>query len=106
MSGRKGMKHYPERVKREVIRLYLEEGWSRTEIMEKHHIYDKNRVRSWVIQYEKEGEKMFEKKERRGRKPRRENQEAYIKRLEMENELLKKFHTELRKNMLVRRNIG
>ncbi len=60
-------------------------------------------------QYRQEGEVAFKKKRRKGlvgRPPKKENKEAYIARLEMENELLKKFHTELRKGMLAKRNIG
>ncbi|MGV8026318.1 MAG: hypothetical protein AB2L18_07170 [Anaerolineaceae bacterium] len=36
----------------------------------------------------------------------KENTQAYIARLEMEVDLLKNFHTELRRNMLVKHNIG
>ena len=43
---------------------------------------------------------------KRGRPPKRENTEAYIARLEMENDLLKKFHAELRKLEHAKRNIG
>jgi len=45
-------------------------------------------------------------KARPGRPPKQESQAAYIARLEMENELLKKFHTELRKVLREKRNIG
>jgi len=38
--------------------------------------------------------------------PKRENTEAYIARLEMEVDLLKKFHAELRKLEFAKRNIG
>ncbi len=41
-----------------------------------------------------------------GRLPKKENTAAYIARLEMEVELLKKFHTELRKDLLAKRNTG
>ena len=106
MSGRKGMKHYSESVKRETIKLYLEEGWSAEELQEKFDIYDRNRINRWVAKYREEGEGMFVKPERRGRKPSRKNKDAYIKWLEMENDLLKKFHTELHKEKLVKCYIG
>ena len=49
----------------------------------------------------------FLKKRRRlGRRPKKENTKAYIARLEMEVELLKKFHAELRKDLLAKRNTG
>lgn len=107
MSGIKGMKHYPIWMKKEAIKLYQEEGWSIAEITKHFEIYDPNRVRKWAAQYRKVGEAMFEKKsERRGRLPKRENTKAYIARLEMEIDLLKKYHSELCKNALVKLNIG
>ena len=90
MTRRKGSKDYPKWIKKEAIKLYLEEG-----------------VSAWARQYRAEGEAMFEDKRRRsGRRPQRENTEAYIARLEMELELLKKFHTELRQGSLAKRDIG
>ncbi|MBT3712417.1 MAG: helix-turn-helix domain-containing protein, partial [Anaerolineae bacterium] len=56
MTRRKGSKDYPKQGKRESIRLYLEEGWSAREIMERHSISDRNRVGTWVRQYRVEGE--------------------------------------------------
>ena len=70
-------------------------------------IRDRHRVMKWLRQYRREGEDAFLKKRKRlGRPPKKENTEAYIARLEMENELLKKYRTELRKGMLAKRNIG
>lgn len=107
MSRRKGSKDYPEWMKREAIRLYQEEGWSVSEIVERYAIRDRGRINTWVRQYRREGEAMFSaKRSRSGRKPKRENTAAYIARLEMENDLLKKFHAELRRDSLVKRNIG
>jgi hypothetical protein len=48
---------------------------------------------------------MFSKK-RPGRPPKKESRDAYVARLEMENDLLKKFHTELREVLREKRNIG
>lgn len=109
MSGKKGMKHYSREVKLAAVRLYMEEGKSQAEIIEELGINDTRRVKRWLHQYRQEGEAAFEKKKHkdlRGRRPKRENTEAYIARLEMENDLLKKFHAELRKLELVKRNIG
>ena len=107
MSRRKGSKDYSKRIKREALRLYLEEGWSATEIMERFSITDRNRISAWARQYQEEGEEMFANKRRNsGRKPKRENTVAYIARLEMELDLLKKFHTELRQGSLAKRDIG
>lgn len=104
MSGKKGMKPYPKAVKLEALRLFYEDGLTRREIEEKLGL-SKGRVKAWLRLYRKEGESGLQKP-RRGRPPKRENTEAYIRRLEMENDLLKKLHTELRQDRLVKRNIG
>ena len=109
MAGKKGMKHYSREVKLEAVRLYEEEGKSHAEIIEALGINNTRRVKRWLHQYREAGEAAFEKKKSkalRGRRSKRENTEAYIARLEMENDLLKKFHAELRKEELARRNIG
>jgi transposase-like protein len=105
MAGKKGMKHYPRWMKRKAIELYTQGGWSAAKIIAHFGIRDPNRICSWMSQYRKEGEAMFEKKPR-GRPPKKENTAAYIARLEMELDLLKKFHTELRQSLLAKRNIG
>ena len=107
MAGTKGMKHYPNWMKKKAIELYTKEGWSSAEIIEYFGIRDPNRICNWMSQFRREGEAMFENKARlRGRKPGKENTAAYIARLEMEVDLLKKFHTELRRHTLVKHNIG
>jgi transposase len=109
MAGKKGMTHYAREVKLEAVRLFYEEGKTRSEITEQLEIRDPKRVEKWLRRYRQEGAKAFEKKRRTGligRPPKRENQEAYIARLEMENTLLKKYHAELCKAMLAKRNIG
>ena len=107
MSGKKGMKHYPVETKLEAVRLYYEEGMAQNEITQMLKIRDPGRVKKWLSQYRTEGAAAFRKKPRGpGWRPKRENKDAYIARLEMENALLKKFHTELRKEELAKRNIG
>lgn len=109
MSGKKGMKPYPLEVKLEAVRLFYEEHNTRAAIAELLGIHSPERVKDWVRQYRQEGEGAFYKKRRGrplGRPPKKKDKDAYIARLEMENELLKKFHTELRKGMLAERNIG
>ena len=59
----------------------------------------------WTRQYRREGVAAFNKPI--GRPPKREESEqAELERLRMENTLLKKYHAELRKEMLAKRNIG
>lgn len=106
MAGKKGMKQYSKEIKKKAIKLYLEEGMSTKEINKKLEIKDPNRIYNWVIEYRKEGEKVFEKKPRGRKKKQEESIEEKIARLEMENEILKKFHAELRKDLLEKRNIG
>ena len=109
MPGKKGMKRYPREVKLEAVRLYLEEGKTQAEIIEELGINNVRRVKQWLHAYRQEGESAFEEKGKKGlmgRPPKKENREAYIARLEMENDLLKKFHAELRKLAFAKRNIG
>jgi transposase-like protein len=103
MSGKKGMKHYPVETKLEAVRLFVEEGKMRAAIAERLGC-SSGRVKKWVSQYRHE-ENAFQKAIGRPRQhPESEPEE--LKRLRMENDLLKKFHTELRKEMLAKRNIG
>ena len=109
MAGKKGMKRYALETKREAIRLHEEEGNSYEEIAKLLKIKHRQRVGKWVREYRKAGETAFGQgpmPKKRGRPPKRESVEAYIARLEMENDLLKKYHAELRKLEHVKRNIG
>jgi transposase-like protein len=107
MSGRKRMQHYPLETKLEAIRLFYEEGKTRAQITAQLGILDASRVKKWLHQYRQGGAAAFAKQRRGpGRRPKKENQDAYIARLEMENDLLKKLQAELRKLELAKRNIG
>lgn len=105
MSGKKGMKKYPAETKLEAIRLFYEEGKTRAEITRHLDIKDPHRVKAWLKQYRREGVSGFGKAQGRPRK-RTESVEEELKRLRMENDLLKKFQAELRKEELAKRNIG
>jgi transposase-like protein len=105
MSGKKGMKHYSREIKLEAVRMYLEEGLTRREIALKLGLRKPKRVSVWARQYRAEGEAAFSKPKGRPRK-RPESLEEEVKRLRMENDLLKKFHAELRHQELAGRNIG
>lgn len=104
MSGKKGMKHYSVELKLEAMRLYYEEGRTRAEVTALLGIRDPHAVKEWGKQYRREGASAFTKVKGRPRKS--ENEQAELERLRMENALLKKFHTELRKEALAKRNIG
>lgn len=104
MTRKKGSTDYSLELKLEAIRL-SEAGLTHAEVTARLGIRDPMRVKNWRWQFKREGI-LGLKKPRRGRPPKRENTEAYIRRLEMENDLLKKFHTELRRERLAKRNIG
>lgn len=110
MSGKKERKQYALATKLEAVRLYDEEGKSQQEIIELLGIRDRRRLRQWLSAYRREGVEAFQAgKTRRGRPPKlkwENNTVGYIARLEMENDLLKKFHAELRKESLALHNIG
>jgi transposase len=104
MSGKKGMTVYPVEVKLEAVRLFYEEGRSRAEITNMLGLRSPGRVEKWVRQYRREGELAFTRP--RGRPRKVADERSRLKQLEMEVALLKKYHTELRKSLLARRNIG
>jgi transposase len=95
MARKKGSKDYPLETKIEAIRLREEEGLLYQEITEKLEIRDPGRVKTWMRIYRKEGIGGL-KKPRRGRpKKDRDSLEERIRRLEMENTILKALALEL-----------
>jgi transposase len=105
MSGKKGMRRYPVEIKLEAVRLFYEERKSRAEITRLLELQDPHAVKKWMKQYRCEGERAFTKPIGRPRKQ-PESEQAELERLRMENVLLKKYHTELRKELLAKRSIG
>ena len=104
MAGKQGMKDYPVEIKLEAVRLFYEEGKTRAEIKLTLGLRSDGRVETWVRLYRREGEQVFTRL--RGRPRKVLDERTHIKKLEMENALLKKYHTELRKSLLAKRNIG
>ena len=105
MSEKPRNQQFSKEIKKEAIRLFFEEGKTRSEISNLLGISDHQRVKKWVSKYRKEGSTMFTKHIGRPCKN-TETQEAELERLRMENALLKKLQSELRKDMLAKRNIG
>ena len=99
------MKRYPLTTKWEAVRLFNEEGMTRAEITAKLGVRSPNRVKAWLREYHREGERAFTKPIGRPRIP-PESEQAELERLRMENALLKKLQSELQKDMLARRDIG
>jgi transposase-like protein len=95
MSGRKGMLHCKAETKQEAGRLVLEECLTYAAVAARHEICKTKRITAWVRMYRREGELSFHKPI--GRPVKTEREEREVERLRMENALLKKFHTELRK---------
>ena len=102
MTGKIGMTHYSKAIKVRAVRMFLEEGLDYRDIAEKLEIRKAARIERWVQRYRQEGVAAFEKLIGR---PKRGPQ-TELDRLRMENDLLKKFHAELRKLGLEKRNIG
>lgn len=105
MAGKKGSKPYPFAVKLLAVHLFLDEGYRYSEIVQKLGLSSRDLLNDWIHIYRREGEAGLSKKKGRPKKD-PESYKVRIAQLEMENELLKKFHTELRKDGLARRNIG
>jgi transposase len=104
MSGKKGMVHYDKAIKERAVKMFLEEGVNYSEIAKRLEIRESALIEKWVQRYRREGSAAFEKVIGRPRKETRPQTE--LERLRMENDLLKKFHAELRKMELEKRNIG
>ncbi len=95
MARKKGSTDYPLEIKLEAIRLVEEEGLPYKDITEQLGIRDPNRVKRWMGIYRKEGVGGL-KKPRKGRpKKDPDSLEERIRRLEMENTILKALALEL-----------
>jgi transposase-like protein len=105
MSGTKGMDHYPFETKLAAVQLHEKGNLSNAEIAKRLGLRQAARIRIWARQYQEEGEAGL-RKQGSGRPRKARGDEERMAQLEMENALLKKFHTELRKLMPARRDIG
>lgn len=87
--------------------MFLEEGQTRAEIAHVLGLRSAGRVKIWVSQYRHEKD-AFRKTDGRPRNQGEgvDSAEEELKRLRMENDLLKKLHAELRKEKLAKRDIG
>lgn len=104
MSGKKGMKHYSVAKKLKAVEMHLADGKTYREVGQLLDIRDPQRIRAWVRQYRREGAAGLNQPKGRPRK-RAESPEEELKRLRMENDLLKKFQAELRTAEFAKRNI-
>ena len=99
MSGKKGMKAYPFSIKEQAVRMFIEEGITKKEVARILGITDSNRIKRWASTYRKYGVTgLMPKPKGRPIKHRGTTQEQVedeLKRLRMENELLKNFLYEM-----------
>ena len=95
MAGTKGMIHYSQEIKRKAVKMHLEEHLSYGSIAKELGIRKSARIEAWVRMFRNEGEGSYTKPI--GRPPKAESDQRELERLRMENALLKKFRTELRK---------
>ena len=98
MAGIKGMKTYPIVIKQEAIRLFFEEGKTKKQIMDKLGVKNDTQLECWFRAFRKDGVLGLTEK-RKGRQPKiataiAPSTEQRIKKLEMENELLRNFLSE------------
>ena len=104
MSGKKGMTHYSLETKLQAVQLHEEGGLTFRQVAERLGMRKASRIEAWVRAYHQEGELAFHRPIGRPRKA--QSEAGSIEQLRMENALLKKYHTELRKATLARRDIG
>lgn len=89
------MKHYPSALKERAVRMHLEDGLTTREVTRLLGIADEQRVNKWCVTYRKKG-LLGLRYQPKGR-PRKNAQgepvqmEYELKRLRMENELLRNF---------------
>lgn len=88
--AKKGQKFkaYSLELKKEAIRLHVEEKWTYRQITDHLQIHDLDRVKKWMRKYREQGE--FGLLDQRGRREEYVDADRQIKQLQRENELLKK----------------
>lgn len=95
MAGKKGMKHYPEEFRLKAVRMHVEEGITTAEVMQQLGIVSRGRFLAWCEAYRKHGLLGLKSKPkgRPGKLPQtpQAKMEYELKRLKMENELLRNF---------------
>jgi transposase-like protein len=101
-------RQYTPETKLEAVRLFLEEKKTRAQIIEILELPYTDLVKDWVHRYRTEENPFGTKPHGRKKKipGEKETLEEEVKRLRMENDLLKKLRSESLKIMLAKRDIG
>ncbi|MEG6586534.1 helix-turn-helix domain-containing protein [Dendrosporobacter sp. 1207_IL3150] len=97
MSGKIGMKHYSIDIKQQAVKLHIEDGLTIRQVTTLLGIVDKDRVKKWCAMYRKDGMPGLLRPKGRPRKRKQsdpEHLEDELKRLRMENDLLRNFRYE------------
>ena len=105
MTGTKGSTHYSTEIRARAIQLHETEGLPYAQVAKQLGIRKVKQILIWVHRYRQEGAAWLSKPGS-GRPRKAHSEQERVAQLEMENALLKKYHTELRKTMLAKRNIG
>ena len=102
MSGKKGMKRYPVSVKEQAVRMHLQDGLTAREITKLLGLKDEQRVNKWCITYRRKGllGLQYQPKGRPKQIALTETEQVgyELKRLRMENELLRNFLCEVERS--------
>jgi transposase-like protein len=88
--ARKGQKYrsYSEALKRQAVEMRMQ-GMTKKQVAEALGIGDITRLKEWMRKYRQQGE--FGLLDRRGRRHQYVDRERYIRKLELENDVLKKW---------------
>ncbi|MDH6425469.1 MULTISPECIES: transposase [unclassified Paenibacillus] len=87
IKGQK-FKSYSDEIKKEAIRLHVEEKWTYRKITEHFQFQDQGRVKKWMKRYRELGE--FRLLDQRGHREEYIDQDRYVQKLKRDNEMLKK----------------
>ena len=105
MAGKKGMRSYPLSIRLAAVKMHLEDGATKKEVLEHFNICNDSQLETWCRRYKEYGE-MGLAERKRGRPRKGETRDIkstekplwkMVQRLEMENELLKNYQLELRR---------
>jgi transposase len=97
MAGKTEMKHYSIAIKQQAVKLHIEDGLTFRQVTTLLGITDRDRVKKWCAMYRKSGMPGLLRPKGRPRKCRQsevEQLEDEVKRLRMENDLLRNFRYE------------
>jgi transposase-like protein len=95
MKEKRGRREYSLEIKKQAVKMCIEEGRTKKEVMDKYHIKNDTQIETWCRKYKELGEiGLLSKKQQDEFNVIGEPLWKKIQRLEMENELLKKYHTE------------